>query len=68
MYKPLHCCLLLFNYNSLQPPIFKGNTFVFFFLVNFFFFLETNTHTQGKGKEILTQRHTTTPLKSHCNF
>ena len=28
------------------------------------FFLETNTHTQGRGKEILTQMHITTPLKS----
>ena len=26
------------------------------------------THTQGRGKEVLTQRSTTTPLKSHDNF
>ena len=32
---------------------------------SFFFFWETNTHTQGRGKEILTQKHITTPLKSH---
>ena len=25
----------------------------------FFFFLETNTHTQGRGKNVLTQKHTT---------
>ena len=37
-----------------------------FFLV--FFFLETNTHTQVREKEVLTQRHTTTSLKSHGNF
>ena len=31
----------------------------------FFFFWETNTHThKGEGKGFLTQRHTTTPLKS----
>ena len=36
----------------------------------FFFFLEkqTHTHTKGREKEVLTQRHTTTPLKSHGNF
>ena len=34
----------------------------------FFFFGETNTHTQGRGKWVLTQKHTTTPLKSHGNF
>ena len=28
----------------------------------------THTHTQGRWKEILTQRHTTTPLKNHGNF
>ena len=27
------------------------------------FFWETNTHTQGRGKGVLTQRHTTTLLK-----
>ena len=31
---------------------------------NFFFFLR-NKHTQGKGKGVLTQRHTTIPLKNH---
>ena len=31
-------------------------------------FLEKQTHTQGRGKEILTQKQTTTPLKSHSNF
>ena len=33
---------------------------------NFFFFFEkqTHTHTKGRGKRVLTQRHTTTPLKS----
>ena len=34
----------------------------------FFFFFEKQTHTQGRGKEVLTQRHTTTLLKSHSNF
>ena len=27
-----------------------------------------NTHTQGRRKGVLTQRHTTTPLKSYGNF
>ena len=34
----------------------------------FFFFSfdkQTHTHIQGRGKEVLTQRHTTTPLKGH---
>ena len=30
----------------------------------FFFFFEKQTHTQGRWKGVLTQRHTTTPLKS----
>ena len=34
----------------------------------FFFFFEKQTHTQEREKEILTQRHTTTLLKSHDNF
>ena len=35
-----------------------------------FYFLETNTHThtQRRGKGVLTQRHTITPLKNHGNF
>ena len=40
------------------------------------FFLETNTHThthththtQERGKGVLTQKHTTIPLKNHGNF
>ena len=36
------------------------------------FFRETNTHThthkKGRGKMILTQKYTTTPLKSHGDF
>ena len=35
---------------------------------SFFFFFEKQTHTQEKGKGVLTQRHTTTSLKSHDNF
>ena len=27
-----------------------------------------HTHTQGRGKGVLIQKHTTTPLKSHGNF
>ena len=34
----------------------------------FFFLGEKQTHTQEREKEILTQRHTTTPLKSYGNF
>ena len=33
-----------------------------------FFFFFRNKYTQGRGKEILTQKHTTTLLKSHNNF
>ena len=33
-----------------------------------FFEKQTHTHTKGRGKGVLTQRHTTTPLKSHGNF
>ena len=33
-----------------------------------FFFRNKHTHTQGRGKEVLTQKHTTTPLKNHGNF
>ena len=32
-----------------------------------FFFLR-NEYTQGRGKEILTQKYNTTLLKSHNNF
>ena len=28
-------------------------------------FFEKQTHTEGRGKEVLTQRHTTTSLKSY---
>ena len=31
----------------------------------FFFFWEKQTHTEEKGKGVLIQKHTTTPLKSH---
>ena len=31
------------------------------------FFLR-NKHTQGRGKEVIAQKHTTTQLKSHGNF
>ena len=37
--------------------------FPLYFTNFFFFFWETNTHTQERGKGFLTQRHTTTPLK-----
>ena len=33
-----------------------------------FFFFKKHTHTQGRGKEVLIQSHTITPLKSHGNF
>ena len=33
-----------------------------------FFEKQTHTHTQGRRKEILTQKHIITPLKSHGNF
>ena len=32
------------------------------------FSFEKQTHTQGRGKGVLTPRHTTTSLKSHGNF
>ena len=31
----------------------------------FFFFRNKHIHTQGRGKWILTQKHTITPLKSY---
>ena len=34
----------------------------------FFFDKQTHTHTERRGKGVLTQRHTTTPLKNHDNF
>ena len=41
-----------------------GQLPILFFLRN----KQTHTHTQGRGKRILTQRHTTIPLKSQGNF
>ena len=35
---------------------------------HFFFFFEKQTHTQGRKKWVITQKHTTTPHKSHSNF
>ena len=32
------------------------------------FFFKKQTHTQGRGKWILTQMHTIIPLKNHGNF
>ena len=43
------------------------NVLVRYAFFSFFLFLR-NKHTQGRGKWILTQKHTTTPLKSHGNF
>ena len=34
----------------------------------FFFLRNKHTQTQGRGKGVLTQRYTTTPLKSYGNF
>ena len=34
----------------------------------FFFFFEKQTHTQGREKGVLTQKHTTSSLKSHGNI
>ena len=45
-----------------------GCIFFFFLEKALLLFFEKQTHTQGKGKMVLTQRHTTTPLKSHGNF
>ena len=41
-----------------------------FFFFNIVFLRNKHTHTLTKGreKEVLIQRHTTTPLKSHGNF
>ena len=35
---------------------------------SFFFFFEKQTHTQAREKGVLTQKHTTTSLKSHGNI
>ena len=40
----------------------SGTFFFFFWLRN------KHTHTKGRGKEILTQRYITTPLKSYDKF
>ena len=58
---------LIMGYELIQWWEFCG---IYEIWVFFFFFLETNTHTrtQGREKEVLIQRHTTTPLKSHGNF
>ena len=40
-------------------------SFIFLF---FIFFWETNWHRQEREKWLLTQRHTTTPLKSYGNL
>ena len=36
-------------------------------IIIIFFFREKNTHTQERRKMVLTQSHTTTPLKSYGN-
>ena len=50
----------------------KRNIYIYIYIcvcVFFFFFLRNkHTHIQERGKSVLTQRHTTTPLKSHGNF
>lgn len=33
--------------------------------LNYNFFFEKQTHKQGRGKKVLTQKHITTPLISH---
>ena len=49
--------------------IFDGMYFFFFFLESIIIiFFEKQTHIQRRGKMVLTQRHTTTPLKSYGNF
>ena len=40
--------------------------FFFFFLLSFW--RNKHIYTQGRGKEVLTQKYTTTSLKSHDNF
>ena len=35
---------------------------------SFIFLRNKHTHTQERGKEVITQKHTTISLKSHDNF
>ena len=46
----------------------KNKMTLIFDIAMIFFFFVKQTHTQGRGKWVLTQRHVTTPLKSHGNF
>ena len=52
---------LLSNSNVEQLSI----LFFFFFL---FFEKQTHTHTKGREKRVITQKHITTSLKSYGNF
>ena len=48
-----------------QVFVFK---FTFCYTLDLTFFFEKQTHTQEKGKWVLTQIHIIIPLKSHDNF
>ena len=48
---------------SLQYKSYMNRPIIALF-IGFFFFFEKQTHTEGRVKEVLIQRHTTTPLKS----
>ena len=41
-----------------------------FIFIYIYIYIEKHkhTHTQERGKEVLTQKYTTTPLKSYDNF
>ena len=73
-------CLLFVRTKLFCLKFFKGLSCLFFFhkkkkkklfvfgKISFFFLRNKHTHTQGRWKGVLTQRHTTTSLKSHGNF
>ena len=56
--------LLLLQNNTVLDFFFFSFLFFFFF----FFFFEKQTYTQGRGKEVLTQKHIITSLKAMVTF
>ena len=62
--------LLLLQNNTVLDFFFFS--FLFFFSFSFFFFFffffEKQTYTQGRGKEVLTQKHIITSLKAMVTF
>ena len=58
----IYIYIYIYKYMTQSEVLSKWVPFFFSF---FLFFWETNTHTQERGKGVLTQKHTTIPLKNH---